>query len=130
MMTGDAAVDATDVTAIVQAVQTANGWSASKALEAEKWYRRFLALTKQQHQPGTPLTAVFGLDKEADLIWHEHITWTVKYRDDNEKIFGAGQFLNHTPNTPPDWKKRLADALALYQKKWHQIPPDANICCT
>jgi hypothetical protein len=73
---------------------------------------------------------VFGLDKEADLIWHEHITWTAKYRADMEAIFGAGQFLNHTPNTPPDWQKRLSDALALYQKNCHQIPPDANTCCT
>jgi hypothetical protein len=130
MMTGDASVDALDVTAIVQAVQTANGWSATQALDAEKWYRRFLALTKQEHRGGTPLEAVFGLDKEADLIWHEHITWTIKYRADSEAIFGAGEFLNHTPNKPPDWQKRLADSLALYQRRWHESPPDANICCT
>ncbi len=130
LQTGDPGVDALDLTAIVSAVGTAQGWSATQAYSAEMWYRRFLALTNQQHTPGTPLTAVFGLDKEADLVWHEHITWTIKYQADMQAVFGNGQFLNHTPNTPPNWQKLLNDSLALYKKKWGTVPPYANICCT
>lgn len=130
LITGDPGVDALDVTGVVSAVGTAQGWSATQAYEAEKWYRRFLALTKEQYKPPKPLTAVFGLDKDADLIWHEHITWTIKYKADNEAIFGKGQFLNHTPNTPPNWQQLLQAALALYQKRFKATPPYANICCT
>ena len=75
------------------------------------------------------MVAVFGLDKDADLIWHEHITWTQKYQQDSEAMFGKGQFLHHTPTTPPNWQTLLDAAMALYNKKWHEIPPYANICC-
>jgi hypothetical protein len=36
MTTGDPGVDVLEVTGIVQAVQTANGWFSTQALEAEK----------------------------------------------------------------------------------------------
>lgn len=130
LLTGDANVDALVLTSVVSSVGAAHGWSASQAYDAEKWYRRFLALTKQQHKPGTQLTAVFGLDKDADLIWHEHITWTIQYRADMQAVFGEGQFLNHTPSTPPNWQRLLDESLALYKKRWGVGPPLANICCT
>src|SRR5438477_202133 len=128
LITGDPEIDNLDVTTIVTTVRIANNWSASKALEAEKWYRRFLFLTKQEHKHGD-VVAVFGLDKDADLIWHEHITSTKQYQSDSAKIFGEGQYLHHTPTTPPNWKVLLEAAMALYEKKWHEIPPYANICC-
>ena len=129
LLTGDPAIDSMDVTSIVTTVRTANNWSATKAYEAEKWYRRFLFLTKQQQKRGQPVVAVFGLDKDADLIWHEHITRTKQYKIDSASIFGKGQYLDHTPTTPPNWKELLDAANALYLKKWHEIPPYANICC-
>lgn len=130
MMTGDAGVDVTELASVVDGVKAAEGWSDADANDAELWYRRFLALTNQQYQTSGQLKAVFGIDKRSDLIWHAHIDDDAKYRADNATIFGAGQYLTHTPGQPPNWQQLLQAAMALYRRRFHQVPPYASTCCT
>ena len=65
------------------------GWSMERAENAEKDYKRYLALTK----------ALGGFQPvpngEIDRFWHEHILDTRRYFQDCHELFGG--FLHHYP---------------------------------
>jgi hypothetical protein len=88
------------------------GWKASQQKNAETWYERFLELVYDN-----PGGAVYLIDNDADKLWHEHITFTVRYRAYCQSVLGF--FLEHTPIFPPPkpTKKQLAAAMAMYTKK-------------
>lgn len=65
------------------------GWTPEQALEAEKWYRRYLVLIAKYPR----LRAVPNLP--IDLYWHQHILDTRKYAQDCQTIFG--EFIHHYP---------------------------------
>lgn len=65
------------------------GWTAEQALDAEKWYRRFLHIIAKypdaQPVPNLPI----------DAFWHQHILDTRAYARDCEMAFG--RFIHHYP---------------------------------
>ena len=122
--TGHAAIDNLVLRDIVAVVRKRRRWSPATAREAEGWYRTFLALSYKRGG-----TAVFGLDKRADYIWHEHITSTRRYREDCEKIFGEGKFLDHTPGTPKNAAVLLEQSMADYDNEYGIHPLYAGTCC-
>ena len=66
------------------------GWSEAQALEAEKWYRRYLGIIIKyphatQHVPNTPI----------DIFWHQHILDTTAYAEDCQYVLSY--FLHHYP---------------------------------
>ena len=66
------------------------GWTETQALEAEKWYKRYLATIisfpeATRHVPNLPI----------DLFWHQHILDTSAYRVDCAHVLGY--FLDHYP---------------------------------
>lgn len=66
------------------------GWNQDQALEAEKWYKRYLASIivypdATQHVPNGPI----------DFFWHQHILDTMAYGQDCEHVMGY--FLHHYP---------------------------------
>lgn len=65
------------------------GWTLEQALEAGKWYRRFLQLCVLY-----PTKAVVP-NLYIDTFWHQHILDTRAYAKDCQKIFG--HFLHHYP---------------------------------
>ena len=75
---------------LMEAEPEGKGWTAEQALEAEKWYKRYLASIIKypdatQHVPNGPI----------DFFWHQHILDTRRYGDDCKYIFG--HFLHHYP---------------------------------
>jgi hypothetical protein len=65
------------------------GWSEDVALEAERWYRRFLhIILKHPHVRPVP-------NHQIDEFWHQHILDTRAYAQDCETVFG--RFLHHYP---------------------------------
>lgn len=116
-----------DLRTVVDAVVRRSRWPASKAKSAELWYRRFLRLSQQQSQKTGKVAALFGLAFDADELWHEHITQTIKYQQDCQRIFGA--YLNHTPATPRSAGSLLSASNKLYQAAFGEIPPFSNPCC-
>lgn len=81
------------------------GWSKSKCHEAEKEYKRFLALKRTY--PEKEIVP----HKAVDQFWHQHILDTEKYAGDCDQIFG--RFLHDYPyfgmNGPQD-AQNLTDA--------------------
>ena len=66
------------------------GWSTEQAIEAEKWYRRYLHIIIQYPD------ATSHVPNEAiDAFWHQHILDTEKYANDCEHVLGY--FLHHYP---------------------------------
>ncbi len=66
------------------------GWSKEQALEAEKWYKRYLEIiikfpNQTQHVPNGPI----------DFFWHQHILDTLCYGKDCDHVLGY--FLHHYP---------------------------------
>ena len=65
------------------------GWTKPQALEAEKWYKRYLSLMithpNIKHVPNGPI----------DTFWHRHILDTSKYIEDCQNIFGG--YVHHYP---------------------------------
>lgn len=66
------------------------GWSIDQAMEAEKWYRRFLHLVIMY--PKARLVPNFAID----TFWHKHILDTPAYHKDCQRIFGF--YLHHCPS--------------------------------
>jgi hypothetical protein len=64
-------------------------WPEEKIEEAERLYRRFLALNLLH--PGVDLVPSQLLDE----FWHQHIIDTRKYAEDCERLFGG--LLHHDP---------------------------------
>ena len=119
--TGVSAIDNLNLREIVAAVRKKRRWSARTAKDAETWYRLFLAMSQQKG------TAAFGIEKRSDYIWHEHITSTVRYREDCGRIFG--KFLDHTPVKPKNWRDLLSESMEEYEARFGIRPPDSWICC-
>lgn len=66
------------------------GWNEAQALEAELWYKRYLAAIiaypeATKHVPNGPI----------DDFWHQHILDTMAYGPDCERVLGF--FLHHYP---------------------------------
>lgn len=107
-------VQGLDLERITRKVQHQRGWTASRANQAERDYRRYLALLLVY--PDRPIAPP---GQDADEIWHGHILDTVAYARDCERLFGC--FLHHVPSYgKADEKLLLASAReqseALYQR--------------
>lgn len=75
---------------IMRGVRKEERWSAKRAKDAEHWYRNFLWMCYLNRK-----RPVAALGRDADLVWHNHILNTERYRNDCTKIFGG--YLNHRP---------------------------------
>lgn len=124
--TGVSAIDNLNLREIVAAVRKKRRWSSKSTKDAETWYRLFLAVS--QDTMSRDGTAAFGIEDRSDYIWHEHITSTIRYREDCAKIFD-GKFLDHTPVKPKDWRERLSKSMAEYTARFGIHPRNARICC-
>jgi hypothetical protein len=98
------------------------GWDRAQTEEAAREYRRHLLL--RYLHPGLRVAA---LNKAGDLLWHEHIIDTEKYRQDCDRIFGA--VLDHQPfyeasNVPPEQDPDLQEAGKLYEHEFGAAPPE------
>ena len=116
-----------DLTEVVEAAKRKHGWSNNMANHAELWYRRFLIVSQRQSTESGTIAAVVGIEDTSDDLWHEHISQTVKYRTDCEKMFGG--FLDHTPKTPNLWQMTVNDAERLYLDAFGVAPPFLGVCC-
>ena len=113
-----------NLTAIMARVQREQGWTAAEAGDAELWYRRFLQLSLERGSK-----PFYAITEQADHVWHAHILFTRKYRQDCERIFGG--YLDHTPaDKGPDSlsKERQRQAAALYFKVF-AVALDAEGAC-
>ena len=108
---------------IVNRAKKKRRWSARQATEAREYYEAFLRLS---HGRKTPLRAIH---KNADVIWHEHILETKRYRADCERIFGPGYYLDHNPSTramqTPTAIKRAQGVYAPYGL----VSPNVGVPC-
>lgn len=77
-------------TGILDRAQEEWGWDQAKRNSAVKWYGAFLHLV--YNKPGG---RNFIITKEADQLWHTHISFTIRYRQYCEAILGF--YLDHTP---------------------------------
>ena len=65
-----------------------------------------------------------AFSRSVDEVWHEHILWTQKYRQDCERIF-EGRFLDHVPIYAADVKPADIDAAKeVYRHLGLAEPPD------
>jgi hypothetical protein len=107
---------------IVARAADRNGWDRRQTEEAVREYRRYLLL--RYLHPGIRIA---GINREADLLWHEHIIDTDKYRQDCERIFGgvlAHEPFYDEPDFPPEQDPALQDASRIYQQEFGP-PPSA-----
>jgi hypothetical protein len=114
-----------NLTAIMARVRREQGWSAAEAGDAELWYRRFLQLSLERGSK-----PFYAITEQADHVWHAHILFTRKYRQDCERIFGG--YLDHMPaDKGPDSlsKERQRRAAALYLKEFAVVPPPVKVPC-
>lgn len=98
------------------------GWDARETEAATREYRRHLLL--RYLHPGLRIAA---MNKRGDLLWHEHIIDTDKYRRDCERIFGA--ILDHEPfyeppAVPPEEDPHIQEARKLYGHEFDEAPPE------
>lgn len=97
-------------TGVLARARQEHRWSAKRAAEAEKWYRRHLEIAFARG--GKP---VYVIHRDADRLWHTHITFTKAYREYCLSVFG--EFLDHTP-LPPGRKPPSATVVALGIKEY------------
>ena len=104
------------------------GWKGPEAKRrATEWYVAFLNVV--YNNPGG---RVFIVTKEADQLWHTHITYTVRYRQYCEAILGF--YLDHTPTfhtitfTAED-AKAAQQAYEGVIPNYASITPDLISCC-
>ena len=71
---------------IVEQVRDERGWSASTAERHRRAYIAFLSKADPQRRPTIAV----------DAIWHAHILWTRRYRQDCEAL--VGRFVDHEPD--------------------------------
>lgn len=82
-------VDFTMIKLKLQDTEEGKGWSEEQCEEAEKEYKKFLALKRTY--PNKDIVPNHMVDE----FWHRHILDTAKYVEDCELIFGY--FLHHFP---------------------------------
>jgi len=75
---------------IMVSIRKKERWSAKRAKDAEHWYKNFLWMCYLNRK-----RPVAALGRDADIVWHNHILDTVRYRDDCDKIFRG--YLDHRP---------------------------------
>jgi hypothetical protein len=103
----------------LQDPEEGEGWSVELCNEAEKEYKRFLALKRRYPEkeivPNGPV----------DKFWHQHILDTEKYAEDCKQLFGF--FLHHYPYFGMNGEKdaqNLNDAFeetkSLYKKHFSE----------
>ena len=117
-------IKATKLTDIAARAQDHNHWDADTTKRAVEWYRRYLFLCYRHKGP------VLGIVPEADEIWHAHILFTDRYRDDCKRIFK--RFLDHLPTTPRVTKTQqlLMDTTEdWYVEEFGESPPPLKKPC-
>ena len=74
---------------LMQLEPEGKGWTEEQTIEADLWYRRYLAVClKYGDQPNVPNWVI-------DQFWHQHILDTKKYMADSDAVFGG--YLHHYP---------------------------------
>jgi hypothetical protein len=71
---------------IVEQVRGERGWSAGAAARHRRAYIEFLSNSGARRRPNVAV----------DAIWHAHILWTRRYRQDCEAL--VGHFVDHEPD--------------------------------
>ncbi|MCW3104460.1 MAG: hypothetical protein JWO09_2900 [Bacteroidetes bacterium] len=82
-------IDFTMIKLKLQDEEEGQGWNIEQANEAEKEYKKFLALKRVYH------TKEIVPNKTIDIFWHQHILDTEAYAKDCDTIFGF--FIHHYP---------------------------------
>ena len=101
-----------DLTNILESVAFEEKWTKAEAEEARHWYERFLML-----QWADPANEIVVIDRKADLLWHTHITYTLRYRVYCESCLGY--FLDHIPlDRPRKPTKAELDAADVAYRRW------------
>jgi hypothetical protein len=110
---------------IVEQVRAEQGWSADAA---EGHRRAYIAFLSNPATRGRPDVAV-------DAIWHAHILWTRRYRQDCEAL--VGHFIDHEPDplvrdrcTAPEQPDDIAAGKARCTAPDEQPPPTGSARCT
>lgn len=117
-----------DLSAIVEAARQAHHWGKPEAERNEGRYRDFLWVCWNGMQGLQPKVAAFS--RSADEVWHQHILWTAKYRQDCESVFGKGRFLDHVPIYAADVKPGdIEAAMKVYRDLGLEVPPDVIMEC-
>lgn len=105
------------------------GWRKGQIASnrATKWYVGFLNVV--YNNPGG---RSFIVTREADQLWHTHITFTLKYRQYCEAILGF--YLDHTPltHTLKATAKDVRDAKRAYKgitDDWNDITAELLVNC-
>lgn len=83
-------INAIELGDILVRASTRAKWTSAQNRLAEKWYRGYLWLSYLHGK-----RPVFGIVAEADELWHAHIVYTKRYRQDCRRVFG--EFLDHNP---------------------------------
>jgi hypothetical protein len=113
-----------DLRQIVAAAAQNYQWSPDEATQAQQQYLRHLWLCYEH-----PDEAIAPSTMRADLVWHQHILDTVRYRDDCEKIFG--RFLDHVPfytDYTAEEAEMLRRTYQYYVEEFHSPPKNARTC--
>lgn len=94
------------------------GWKGQAASNrATKWYFAFLHVVYDN-----PGGRNFIVTREADQLWHTHVTFTIKYRQYCEAILGF--YLDHTPT--PNRLKATAQDVRDAKRAYKPITDDWN----
>lgn len=117
-----------DLEAVVKAARETHRWTVPEAEVAERRYRDFLWACWNNINNRVPeigsLSRFAAFSRSVDDVWHEHILWTEKYRQDCERIF-EGRFLDHVPIYAADVKPAdIAAAKEVYRRLGLAEPPD------
>lgn len=107
---------------IVRRAEEKHGWKRDETEQAVREYRRHLLL--RYLHPGLRLAA---MNKLGDLLWHEHIIDTEKYRQDCSQLFG--ELLEHQPfyepsPVPPQDDPEIQEASRVYSYEFRAGPPE------
>lgn len=102
-------IQALDLSKIMKKVAEKLGWTAERAVSAERRYRQFLYMGLKY--PGAPMVP----DKDIDEVWHAHILDTKRYVADCEAIFG--RFIHHVPNYGERGSKEKG-AVKVFNSLW------------
>ena len=91
-------------------------WSPEKAADAEKWYRRFLAVTLKYP------TEVTAPNEDVDEVWHMHVLDMEQYEEDTTRIFG--HVLYHKPTFGQiDLTNQFRTTNELLRHEFGEAPP-------
>ena len=89
-----------DLKEVINAAREIQGWTVQEAAVAERRYRDFLWACWNVVNNKVPdigsLSRFAAFSRSVDDVWHEHILWTEKYREDCARVFD-GRFLDHVP---------------------------------